>query len=104
MEYDLFQGAKKMSPRLHLSLAVPVHNEEAVLPEFLRRTRDVLDNIAGGPHQMIFVDDGSSDRTLEILGKAANADARILVISLFSNFGHRAAHKAAVQTVYAQSG
>ncbi len=35
MEHDLFQGAKKMSTPLHLSVAVPVHNEEAVLPELL---------------------------------------------------------------------
>src|SRR5438093_7917416 len=99
MEYDLFQGAKKMSPRLHLSVAVPVHNEETVLPEFLRRTRDVLDKLPGGPHQIVFVDDGSSDRTLEILGQAANADPRIVVISLSRNFGHQAALTAALDHV-----
>src|SRR5207249_6303221 len=39
MEHDLFQGAKKMSMPLHLSVAVPVHNEEAVLPEDRKSTR-----------------------------------------------------------------
>src|SRR6266576_3774116 len=96
MEHDLFQGAKKMSTPLHLSVAVPVHNEEAVLPELLRRMRHVLDNIPGGPHEIIFIDDGSSDRTLEILGKAANTDARILIISFSRNFGHQAALTAAL--------
>src|SRR5438132_14116751 len=91
MEHDLFQGAKKMSTPLHLSVAVPVHNEEAVLPELLRRMLHVLDNIPGGPHEIIFIDDGSSDRTLEILRKAANTDARILIISFSRNFGHQAA-------------
>ena len=99
MEHDLFQGAKKMSTPLHLSVAVPVHNEEAVLPELLRRMRHVLDNIPGGPHEIIFIDDGSSDRTLEILGKAANTDARILIISFSRNFGHQAALTAALDHV-----
>src|SRR5437867_1070821 len=99
MEHDLFQGAKKMSMPLHLSVAVPVHNEEAVLPELLRRMRHVLDNIPGGPHEIIFIDDGSSDRTLEILGKAANTDARILIISFSRNFGHQAALTAALDHV-----
>jgi glycosyltransferase involved in cell wall biosynthesis len=99
VEYGLFQGAQKMSAPLHLSVAVPVHNEETVLPEFLRRTRDVLDKLPGGPHQIVFVDDGSSDRTLEILGQAANADPRIVVISLSRNFGHQAALTAALDHV-----
>ncbi len=99
MEHDLFQGAKKMSTPLHLSVAVPVHNEEAVLPELLRRMRHVLDNTPGGPHEIIFIDDGSSDRTLEILGKAANTDARILIISFSRNFGHQAALTAALDHV-----
>src|SRR5438876_389016 len=99
MEHDLFQGAKKMSTPLHLSVAVPVHNEEAVLPELLRRMRHVLDNIPGGPHEIILIGHGSSDRTLEILGKAANTDARILIISFSRNFGHQAALTAALDHV-----
>src|SRR2546426_11898213 len=104
MEHDLFQGAKKMSTPLHLSVAVPVHNEEAVLPELLRRMRHVLDNTPGGPHEIIFIDDGSSDRTLEILGKAANTDARILIISFCRNFAHQAALTAAVDNGSAAAG
>src|SRR5947208_13900376 len=95
MEHDLFQGAKKMSTPLHLSVAVPVHNEEAVLPELLRRMLHVLDNIPDGPHETIFIDDRSSDRTLEILGKAVNTDTRILIISFSSKFAHQTALTAA---------
>jgi glycosyltransferase involved in cell wall biosynthesis len=82
-----------------LSLAIPVYNEQAVLPELLRRTREVLDNIPGGPHEIVFVDDGSSDRTSEVIAEAAREDARILLVSLSRNFGHQAALTAALDYV-----
>ncbi len=82
-----------------LSIAVPIHNEASVLPELLRRTRAVLDRVPGGPHQLLFVDDGSTDRTLEILEKACHDDPRITVISLSRNFGHQAALTAALDYV-----
>ncbi len=88
-----------MSAGFRLSVAVPVHNEQTVLPELLRRTRAVLDRIAGGPHEILFVDDGSSDRTLPILEEAAQADPRVTVISLSRNFGHQAALTAALDHV-----
>jgi dolichol-phosphate mannosyltransferase len=85
-----------MSRPFRLSVAVPVYNEERVLPEFLRRTRAVLQTIAGGPHEIILVDDGSSDRTLEILEAEAARDPRMVVVSLSRNFGHQAALTAAL--------
>jgi glycosyltransferase involved in cell wall biosynthesis len=88
-----------MTAGFRLSVAIPVHNEEVVLPEFLRRLRAVLDSLPGGPHEMVFVDDGSTDRTFEILGDAAQQDSRILVFSLSRNFGHQAAITAALDHV-----
>jgi dolichol-phosphate mannosyltransferase len=82
-----------------ISVAVSVYNEEDVLPELLRRVRDVLVGIPGGPHEMLFVDDGSSDRTFEILASAAADDPRIVVVSLSRNFGHQAALSAALDHV-----
>src|SRR5690349_21484156 len=82
-----------------LSIAVAVHNEEAVLPELLRRLSAVLDCLADGPHEIVLVDDGSSDRTLEILEQAARLDPRLVVISLSRNFGHQAALTAALDHV-----
>ncbi len=67
-----------MNPAFRLSIAIPVHNEESVLPELLRRARAVLDHVPGGPHEIIFVDDGSTDRTFPILEEAASQDPRIL--------------------------
>ena len=57
----------------------------------------VLDAIPGGPHEMVFVDDGSSDARRQA-GEAAR-DPRILVVSLSRNFGHQAALTAALDHV-----
>ena len=82
-----------------LSIAIPIHNEESVLPELLRRLRAVLDTVTGGPHEIVFVDDGSTDRTFEMLADAAKEDGRIVVLSLSRNFGHQAAITAALDHV-----
>jgi polyisoprenyl-phosphate glycosyltransferase len=88
-----------MSRHLRVSIAIPVYNEELVVPELLRRTTSVLDSIPGGPHEIVFVDDGSSDRTGELLEDAAEQDPRIVVITLSRNFGHQTALAAALDQV-----
>jgi polyisoprenyl-phosphate glycosyltransferase len=82
-----------------VSLAIPVYNEEAVVPELLRRTTAVLDNLPGGPHEIVLANDGSSDRTLEMLEKAAEQDDRLVVVALSRNFGHQTALTAALDHV-----
>ena len=84
---------------MRLSVAVPVHNEEQVLPELLQRLTAVLDALGGGPHEMVFVDDGSKDGSLAILEAASGHDGRIVVVSLSRNFGHQAALSAALDQV-----
>jgi dolichol-phosphate mannosyltransferase len=78
------------APRELLSVVVPVLDEEAVLPEFYARLTAAL---AGLPcrAELIFVDDGSRDRTPEILAGLAAADARVRVLRFTRNFGHQAA-------------
>jgi glycosyltransferase involved in cell wall biosynthesis len=83
-----------MTPRV--SVAIPLYNEEAGIPELLRRVRAVLDALPGGPHEIVTVDDGSADRTLSLLEAEAAADARLVVVSLSRNFGHQAAFTAAL--------
>jgi polyisoprenyl-phosphate glycosyltransferase len=88
-----------MTEKFRLSVGVPLHNEEAVLPELLRRTLAVLDRLEGGPHELILVDDGSSDHTADIITAASREDPRIVVVSLSRNFGHQAAFSAALDQV-----
>ncbi len=88
-------AAPRSAPRI--SVAVPLYNEEAVLPELLRRLGAVLDGCPGGPHEMVFVDDGSADRTFALLREAAARDPRIVALRFSRNFGHQAAFTAALE-------
>jgi glycosyltransferase involved in cell wall biosynthesis len=81
---------------MRMSIGIPVYNEEEVLPELLKRVMCVLDRVPGGPHEVVFVDDGSTDRSCQILLKAARRDVRIRVVMLSRNFGHQAALSAAL--------
>jgi len=73
-----------------LSVIVPCFNEEAVLPLTHDRLRKAL-NVIGMPWEVLYVDDGSRDRTREILLRFADDDMQVKVISLSRNFGHQAA-------------
>jgi polyisoprenyl-phosphate glycosyltransferase len=88
-----------MTTGFRLSVAIPVHNEESALPELLQRLGSTLDKLTGGPHEMVFVDDGSTDRTFEMLAAASRQDPRILALSLSRNFGHQVAITAALDQV-----
>jgi polyisoprenyl-phosphate glycosyltransferase len=81
---------------MRLTVGIPVFNEEEVIPELRTRLMRVLDGIAGGPHEVVFVDDGSTDGSRRLLEEAAAADSRIRVVTLSRNFGHQAALGAAL--------
>jgi glycosyltransferase involved in cell wall biosynthesis len=81
------------SSRFSLSVVVPVYNEEAVLPELLRRLLAVLDTLDAAA-EVVFVNDGSRDRSLEVLTRMHEADSRVAVIDLSRNFGKEVAMSA----------
>ncbi len=75
------------------SIVVPLYNEEENVRELHGRLRDVLDTL-GSEYELIFVDDGSTDRTLQLLQEIQSADGRVVVLSLRRNFGQTAAFAA----------
>jgi glycosyltransferase involved in cell wall biosynthesis len=79
---------------VELSLVVPVKDEEEAVPAFLARVVPLVEGFAdpaARSFEIIFIDDGSSDRTLEVLRAAHASDARIRAVSLSRNFGKEAA-------------
>ena len=79
-----------------ISLVIPVYNEELVIDELLNRSLATLKEI-GRPFEIIVVDDGSEDRTLEKLLAFREMDKRIKVVELSRNFGHQAAFTAGIK-------
>jgi len=77
-------------PRPALSVVAPCFNEEGVLPEFLQRVRSVLDGL-GRSSEIVLVDDGSRDRTWQVLVNAAAEDKRVVAVRLMRNHGHQLA-------------
>lgn len=69
---------------------VSVYNEEAVLEQFYKGAAEVLKD-AAWDYELLFVNDGSRDRSLEILTSLADRDPHVKVISFSRNFGHEAA-------------
>lgn len=74
-----------------ISLIVPCYNEEEALPIFYRETAKVAGTMQGFEFEFLFVDDGSSDRTMEILQDIAKKDSRVYYYSFSRNFGKEAA-------------
>lgn len=78
------------APNLLLSLIIPVYNEEAVLPLLISELRERLKDIPA-QYEVLFINDGSRDRTAEVLQAAAQEDPRVKVLSFSRNFGHQTA-------------
>lgn len=73
---------------MKLNIVIPCYNEEEVLHESYKRFSQVM-TCAGFDYSLIFVNDGSRDRTLEILKEFAAKDAHVQVLSFSRNFGHQ---------------
>ena len=79
-----------LANRPALSVVAPCYDEQEALPEFLRRVGAVLDGIAG-TGEVVLVDDGSRDRTWQVMVEAAATDPRIVAVRLMRNHGHQLA-------------
>lgn len=76
-----------------LSLVIPVYNEEVLIAELFERVQRSLQSITDN-FEVIVVDDGSTDNTLQQLEACHQKDRRFKVLTLSRNFGHQAAYTA----------
>lgn len=74
-----------------VSVVVPCYNEEPVIHETHKRLVAVLEQLEPDEFEIIYVNDGSRDRTLPLLEELQSADARVRVLSFSRNFGHQIA-------------
>ncbi len=82
-----------------ISVVVPMYYEEEVALECYKRLEGVLSNLENYENEIIFVNDGSKDKTLEILSNIASENENVKVISFARNFGHQAAVTAGLKYV-----
>ena len=82
--------AMTATARPALSVVAPCYDEQDALPEFVRRVGAVLDGL-GGSSEIVLVDDGSRDRTWQVMTDAAAKDPRIVAVRLMRNHGHQLA-------------
>ena len=80
-----------------ISIIVPCFNEESVLPAFYSAVSDAASSIEGAVCEFLFIDDGSSDRTAEILQHFTEKDERVRFLTFSRNFGKEAAMYAGLQ-------
>jgi len=77
---------------MKIAVISAVKNEEQCIPIFLDRVKKSLDKLSGKPDwQIIFMNDGSTDGSLDVICRAAHADPRIKVLTLSRSFGYQAA-------------
>jgi polyisoprenyl-phosphate glycosyltransferase len=79
-----------------ISVVIPIHNEEPVIPQLLERTLAAA-RAWGEDFELVLVDDGSRDRSLELLMAAARSEPHLRIVKLSRNFGHQAAISAGIQ-------
>lgn len=72
------------------SFIIPIYNEEATIAELYRRVAAIMAQVVGET-ELILVDDGSRDRSLELIRELSQKDDRVVYLSLARNFGHQVA-------------
>ena len=82
-----------------ISIVVPMYYEEEVAKECYSRLKGILEKIENYNYEIIFINDGSKDKTLPILMEIAEKDKNVKVISFARNFGHQCAVTAGLQYV-----
>ena len=76
---------------MKIDIVIPIYNEQENLPELFSRLRAVFARLGRMDFQVIYVNDGSNDHSMEMMLGQCKEDPRFSVISLSRNFGHQAA-------------
>jgi len=79
------------SPKPLISVVIPCYNEEEVLLHCHSRLTQVLESLENSEYELVYVNDGSSDRTDDILRHLNQTSPQTRVVMLSRNFGHQAA-------------
>ena len=80
-----------------ISVVVPIYNEEANIPLFHEAVADALMDI-GEPWEVVYVNDGSKDSSLDLLRGLQEDDTHVIVVDLTRNWGHMGAISAGLET------
>ena len=91
-----------MEGQIMYSIVVPVYNEEEVIQVTYSRLTEVMEQ-TGQMYELIFVNDGSRDHTMDILTQAALIDSSVRVIDFSRNFGHQIAITAGMDAATGQA-
>jgi undecaprenyl-phosphate 4-deoxy-4-formamido-L-arabinose transferase len=83
-------GADSPAGSVDISVVVPVYNEEENIPSLHRRLAETMERL-GRSYELIFVDDGSSDRSAGVIAGLAGKDTRTRLIEFNRNYGQHAA-------------
>jgi dolichol-phosphate mannosyltransferase len=86
----------KSAAGVELSLVFPIYNEEENIPELYRRVTAVIDENKATSAEIVFVNDGSHDRSEELIRELRDKDPRVKLINFSRNFGHQAAITAGI--------
>ncbi len=82
-----------------ISLVVPMYNEEVLVQECYQRVSKILKGIENYSYEIIYINDGSTDKTIELLQNIAYEDKNVKIISFSRNFGHQCAVTAGLKHV-----
>ena len=82
-----------------ISVVVPMYYEEEIVNICYKELKKVISNIKNYDYEIIFVNDGSKDKTLNLLEKIAKRNNKVKIVSLSRNFGHQAAVSAGLKYV-----
>lgn len=82
-----------------ISVVIPMYYEEEIVNTCYNELKKVLTKLKNYSYELVFINDGSKDKTLELLTKIANKNKDVKIISLSRNFGHQSAVSAGLKHV-----